>query len=444
MTLRNDHYREVRKPDAILAKLLPAERPHPGTAYVPSQFALSFAHKGKNYLFNTLTKQCLEGTLPATAQPGEGFDELIAARFLVPAGKDECAFYNQISTLMRAYKRKKGLRAYTVLPTLGCNARCVYCYEEGMQQVSMTPETVEQTIRFILDTRESDRVDLAWFGGEPLLRTDVIDRICEALREAGLRYRSSMTSNGSLVTPEIVAKMKHDWQLKRIQISMDGAEEDYVSRKNYLDYQGWYHKVMNAASMLSEAGIAVTIRCNVDKDNWDGIPRFLDDLKAGVAHKRNVSVYFCPLNDTRMSDDDVEMWTKIRDARPLIEAAGFHAAPFMGLSLDFRICHCMADGSGVVIVPDGSLYPCEHCPAESLYGDIWHGTTNEAAKQAFCRVDQTREKCRTCPFLPNCTSFATCPAEDLHCREVYELMGLDALKRMVESKEATGGETPIC
>lgn len=53
-----------------------------------------------------------------------------------------------------------------------------------MKPVTMTPETADQTIRYILDTHEGDRVSLVWFGGEPLLCPDLIDRICGGLREA--------------------------------------------------------------------------------------------------------------------------------------------------------------------------------------------------------------------------------------------------------------------
>lgn len=436
----------IRKTDATIARVLPTISVRPDVLYIPSQFALPFEHNGKRYCFNNLTKQCIEGSVPVAAKAGEGFDELIKAQFLVPADKDECAYYNQISSLMRVYSRKKGIRGYTILPTLGCNARCVYCYEEGMQQVTMTPEIVEQAIRFILDTHQGDRVKLSWFGGEPLLCPNIIDRICEGMRDAGLEYKSSMISNGSLITPEIIGKMGGDWKLNHIQVSMDGAEADYVSRKRYYADRDHYHQVMRAVSRMSEAGITVTIRCNVDEENAGGIPRFLDDLSVGVAHKDKADIYFAPLNAVRMSENDLALWTKLRDLRPLVEGAGFRFRPFLGLGTAFRTFHCMADAGSVVVAPDGSLYPCEHCPPGSRLGDIWHGVTDEAARREFCRVDRTREKCKTCSFLPDCTSFAACPVQDTHCREVHEMMAIDALRRMVDRQESEiGGEDgPIC
>lgn len=440
---------ELKKPNATLARILPEQDPRPGVRYVPSQYALSFSHRGKAYVYHTLTGQLVEAAPLEAGEWNEGNEALIRGLFLVPNGKDECAYYNSISSLMRTLKQKPANQGFVILPTLRCNARCVYCYEEGREQSTMTPDNVERTLRYIIDTHRREPIWISWFGGEPLLCPDIIDRICAGLQEAGLEYRCGVVSNGSLITPAIVDKMTGPWNIKQIQISMDGAETDYIARKNYRVYRDYYHSVMESISRMSEAGIDVTIRCNVEESNWDGIPRFLEDLREGVSNKEHVRLYFCALNHVRASEDDVAMWKKIVEARPLIAAAGFNANNAYGSGMSFRVFHCMADGNTVVIEPDGSLYPCEHCPPEGRFGNIWDETVDETHRAAFCRADRTFEKCRDCPFLPICTNFSNCPTKDRHCRQVRELTVLDDLRwyidhRVEENLEPAEADETIC
>ncbi|MBE5808929.1 MAG: radical SAM protein [Clostridiales bacterium] len=431
--------KEIQKKDKLLAKLLPGQKPRPGVVYRPSQFAVQAGGR----VWNTLTQQCLETALPQSARAGEGYDDLIRDYMLVPMDKDECRFYEGISAMMRAYNRKPGCFGYTILPTLGCNARCVYCYEQGMVQTRMSGETVAQVIRFILDTHAEDDVALSWFGGEPLLCPDIIDTITAALGEAGLRYHSSMISNGSLITPRIVEKMTGAWKLGSIQISMDGAERDYVARKRYLSGSDHYRAVIENIRRMAESGIRVAIRCNVDFDNWDGVPEMLLDMKELLPDKRNVQFYFAPLNAVRAGDDEAAMWERIVSAAPLLEDAGFTPMGWLVRSGPFQIFHCMADGGSVVIAPDGCLYPCEHCPPEARFGDIWRGVTDEAARRDFCRADRTREQCRGCSYLPLCTSFASCPVRDAHCRAIRDMEVQTFLPRM-RPMEGGQDEVTIC
>jgi radical SAM protein with 4Fe4S-binding SPASM domain len=173
----------------------------------------------------------------------------------------------------------------------------------------------------------------------------------------------------------------------------------------------------------------------------------MDDLRENVAHKDNIGVYFSPLMDVRTSDGDLDFWKKVVAARPMIEAAGFHPRAYNEPSMRFKANHCMADGGSIVIEPDGSLYSCEHCPSNGRFGDVFHGVTDEATKTEFCRSDRTREKCRKCPFLPECTSFASCPWTDAHCREMREMLTLDFLKRLIDRKtntEEPDGDDSVC
>ena len=430
---------EIKKADDALKKLLPPVKLRLDADYIPSQFCLAFEHEGKNYVFNTLTKQFVEAALPESARAGEGYDDLIRAQLLVPKDRDECAYYNGISAIYRVYNRKKGVQSYTILPTFACNARCVYCYEEGVKPLTMDAETVEQCIRYILSSRQGDQIHLAWFGGEPLLCPDIIDRICAGVREAGLLYTSSMISNGSLITPAIIEKMTGDWKLKRIQISVDGAEEDYIARKRYLQYHDEYHRVMENINALSKAGIRVKVRCNVDERNWDNTPRFLEDMAAAIEYKENVSLYFAPLNQTKKREGFLSLCKKISETGNTVMDAGFRICSQAINAEHFRMNHCMADAGDVVISPDGGLYPCEHCPPESRFGDIWQGVTDEKARREFCRVDRTREKCRTCPFLPICTSFSACPIEVGPCREMQKMLALELLKAWIDKAQVSDG-----
>lgn len=426
--------KEIREPISWFAVLLPPVIPHPDITYVPSLYALPFEHRGKRYVFQNMTKQCIEGELPLSVREGEGCDDLIRARFLVPEGTDECALYNHAASLVRALRQKKGIAAYTILPTLRCNARCVYCYEQDMKQTAMTQETADQVVRYIVDTHGGQKAMLTWFGGEPLLEIKIIDRICEGLRDAKVDYRSSMVSNGSLIDERLIRKMTDEWNLEDIQISMDGAECDYIQRKRYASGNDFYHRVIDVVNLLADAGVRVMINCNVDEQNWAGTPAFLDDLKKAVDKKDKVTINFSPLFEVSHGNEDVSMYQKILDARFLIRKAGFKVMLRSDTILNFPPFHCKTAAGGVVIWPDGGLYPCAVMGEESRFGNIRDGITDEATRAKHYRLDYTREKCRDCPYLPNCTSFA-CPAENTHCRETMAMMAQVVLREMLDRQE---------
>lgn len=436
---------EIHKPIPLLKKLLPLRRPEQDILYVPSQFALAFDHNDRQYVYNTLTKQLIEAQLPGQCRAGEEYDELITSYFLVPEDKDESVLYRSISELMRIYTKKDGEKGYIILPTLRCNARCVYCYEENYKPVTMSPETVEQTIRYIIDSRAGDMVNITWFGGEPLLCVNTIDRISEGLKEAGVSFKSTMISNGALVTPEIVDKMSGAWNIKHIQISMDGTERDYIERKNYYKYKDQYHSAISGINLMAEKGIRVIIRCNIDDGNFDGLPDFLDDMKAEIKDKDKVSIYLSPLFHVRASDDALNFWKKTYRFSLKINEAGFGSNKINGFRETFKLNFCMADAGGVVICPDGTLSPCEHLQGAARFGDVWNGVTDEGARREFCRTDRIREKCRKCPFLPDCTGFASCPITDSHCRELHNMQTLDALKYFIDNKVINSDDdVPVC
>lgn len=426
--------RELHRSDDSFRKLFPEQTPRSGIFYVQSQFSLPFSHHGRQYVFNTLTKQCVEAVLPERATAGGEYDELIAARLMVPEGTDEYAFYRSALTLLKLHDRKNLRPAYTILPTLGCNARCVYCVEEGMKPVGMTSDTVEDALRFILNDCGGKKITLSWYGGEPLLRQDVIDRISGGVREAGVEYKGIMVTNGSLITPETIEKMTDLWRLDRVQISMDGAERDYIARKRYLDNRDNYHRVIESVDRMSEKGISVQIRCNVDENNLGGVTQLFDDLSAGIGYKSHISVYLAPLHQAMRGQPGMEVCREILALQDAIASAGF-SLTLERFNRALPTYHCMADAEGVVIGPDGGLYCCEDLLDSARIGTVKEGIADPDARTAFIGADRIPEKCKACTFLPDCIPVMDCPNFGMICRKARTLFTLDALHRIIDKAD---------
>jgi len=231
----------------------------------------------------------------------------------------------------------------------------------------MTGETAGRILDHIRQTHGGMPVRLTWFGGEPLLRPDIIDQISIGLRREMIFYHSECITNASLVTPQTVEKMRTLWPTRKVQIAMDGGREDYIRRKRYIREENQYQTVMQAAESIAAAGIRVVIRCNVDRDNLASVPDFLQDLRQAVRHRGNVSVYCNPLFDFARKDpqNNLELWQRILETDDLILRAGFSV-------LDHEVSpawHCMADQGDVLIAPDGTLFSCDSMPDNARLGD---------------------------------------------------------------------------
>ena len=437
--------KEIIKQNKGLARFMPKQTLKSEIRYRWSDFVFPFEIDKKKYIYNTFTKQCFEADINIGANSRFSADEisgsdelktLFDGYFLVPEDKDESVFYEKMISLLRVYGQKKGYATYTILPTTVCNARCVYCYEEGAKQVTMTPETVKDTIGFIMKThRKGAEIQLAWFGGEPLIGERIIDEICSALKDNGVSYRSSIITNASLITDENVKKMLGLWNMKHIQVSLDGTEGEYIKRKNYLgSSDGIYKKVLENITKLKD--IPVILRCNMDEDNIDEVCDFIDELDEALSEKKNIGIDLVPLYGVQSREDGIGIWERCVDAWGYARRRGFRVVTGID-GKTFRIHRCMADNpsGSIVITPDGLLYNCEHCEPDKRFGNIKDGITDQGFIRDYSRVEKTREMCRGCALLPECTSFTRCPVKNANCRYAMEQRMIYGLMGTIEKEK---------
>jgi len=454
----------LQRPDPKVSALIGENKGiHNGDVVRPSIFAIPFVLGKRKVVLNTLTGHCVETkeyTLfenPKELTYDDNDDEmraLVAYDYLVARDFDEVKKYTDMLLLLRRIEKKKaGYTGYTILPTTACNARCAYCYELGMKYETMSDEIAEQTIHYIRETRCKDaNIRLTWYGGEPLMKEDIIDRICRGLRDANIEYSSSMISNGSLMTEEMATKAKEDWHLNSIQVTLDGREDVYCERKRYIAFEGSpYRAVLKGIHAMLDQKIHVSIRLNVDEENLEELMKLADELETEFDSDSGISVY-CHSIFTEIDDDtDIDIdklyggMERLNKRLEKFKTNSFTEdeeseksdSNYYDRQGKLKRYYCLVDSpaSGPVILPGGELTLCSRIDEFPTVGTVFDETPVD--REPFVKRDRAkREKCSRCGLLPVCTDFSACPTINRDCyretlaKEKQKLISLEEEKRL--------------
>ena len=392
-------------------------------------------YDGGTYLvFNTLTRTMLvlppqyidfftEGKIfPQSVLKHPAAAKMYEDHFLVPENMPESRTYLELKDILVLKEElPRAISHYVILPTTACNARCFYCFEQGMRYRTMTPETLSDTLRFIREhSPKGKKIHIHWFGGEPMCAQENIDRITDGLEDAGIAFTAEMTSNGSLFTEETVKKACEKWKIGKVQITLDGMAEEYARRKRYAAGPDKpFETVIGSMHMLIAGGVNVSVRLNADENNLGEIFRTADYLcgEFDGEEKKRMSVYAhslygstgeapgaCPAG---AGSDALE--ERVLEINDYIQQRGLSVRDLDGL-FDFKTHYCMvtAPECNAVIDAEGGLFLCEAMPRSLRIGDVGTGIDPDAFRRATASCD-VRPECRQCVFLPMCTEFDRCP-----------------------------------
>jgi uncharacterized protein len=158
------------------------------------------------------------------------------------------------------------LRTLVLMLTYSCNLACRYCYEdreegcippaeEGGTPRQMSPESLRESIGFLLEQSGASRkVSVVLFGGEPLLRFPLLrTAVQEARAMANARGKEisfSLTTNGTLLTREIAGFLKENGV--SVCVSVDGPREVHDVNRPYASGRGSYDDVERGIAYLME------------------------------------------------------------------------------------------------------------------------------------------------------------------------------------------------
>ncbi len=158
-----------------------------------------------------------------------------------------------------------------------CNLGCQYCFflsKENLYQGEshlMDEATLEAYIRQLMDSSPGPQVDVAWQGGEPMLRgLDFYRRsveLAERYRKPHQRILHTLQTNGTLITDEWAAFFKqHDYL---VGLSIDGPRAMHDAYRVSKKGEGSFDDVIRGWNCLKQHQVDVNILCTVNAANAD-------------------------------------------------------------------------------------------------------------------------------------------------------------------------------
>lgn len=349
-------------------------------------------------------------------------DDLVKRWFLVPLNFDERKQADGVRQVARLLHKNTGERtSFTILTTTDCNARCFYCYEMGLRRYAMTTKTAQDIGNYIVHVCDRKKVNISWFGGEPLYNKEVIDIICWILRKHDVAYDAIMTSNGYYLDAETARRALTDWHVKTIQITLDGTEMVYNRTKAYIDCDAGspFRRVMNNIESALDAGLEVAIRLNMDRSNVEDLFVLTDQIEKRIGHRPNL---FGRAVLLKKFVGDIHAFASMKEAteyqtRLQAELDRLGTEREKKLIRNLNINQCMADNERCeVILPDGRIERCEHIREAEVVGSIY-SEVRDAEKIEAWKETVYFPECMECELYPICVNLKKCEWQKDGCPE---------------------------
>jgi Fe-coproporphyrin III synthase len=316
--------------------------------------------------------------------------------------------------------------------TRRCNLKCVHCYSNSADIDYPDELTTQEGKKLIDDLAQFGSPVILFSGGEPLIRKDLLE-LAQYATDKGMR--AVISTNGTLITKEIAAKLKNIG-LSYVGVSLDGLEETH---DRFRGKKGAFAAAIEGIRNCREAGIKVGIRFTVNKHNVADVPDMFDLLRKEKIERmcfyhlvytgRGSKLREEDLNheETRGLIDLIAAETKKmfdEGSSPEILTVDNHAdGPYLYLKMKkenpqraqeilelLEMNEGNSSGLGIGCVSwDGEVYPDQFWRNQSLgnvrqrpFSEIWTDEKNEFLIKMKDKKKYVRGRCAGCLWLNVC------------------------------------------
>jgi len=267
----------------------------------------------------------------------------------------------------------------TLIPSLDCNLKCVYCYSNAGEGVEKTMDTevgkaaIDFVIGNALVTRDKKAVLVFHGGGEPFL-----NRNMGMVRNAVEYFKNQTSSNGLKsdvvgTTNGVMNKKTLEWvasNFDTLNISLDGPEDIQNEQRPTKGGGRSFPQVMKTIEYLESRGFKYHLRATITRESVSRIPEIVEFFNSISSTDRIIlePLYECGrCNTSNAKAPDPEEYIKyLSESRKIAKALG-KKADFSGSVVDgIYDCFCRSLDSGFFcVLPDGNVSSCLEVSDES-------------------------------------------------------------------------------
>lgn len=187
--------------------------------------------------------------------------------------------------------------SYTIALTQNCNAHCYYCYQSESvfeNNRKLIKNDYDKIVDFIIKTKK-DKVKITWFGGEPLIRSDIIAYISEKLINKNVNLESVIITNGLLLSSLDINTLKNKWKICEIQVTFDGLYQNHDKRKCFAFGKNNFEKIIEKFQKSKNTILdQKCIQCvflpicqgGCIRNDFNECPQFIDNVVGFLKHRK--------------------------------------------------------------------------------------------------------------------------------------------------------------
>ena len=351
-----------------------------------------------------------------------------------------------------------GMDLFEVIqPSAYCQLGCDYCGQNHTKDY--LPQDLEDTlverISAKLKLQEWRSLTIGWFGGEPLVGMKQIRSFTKKMKkianDAGIPYQAKVVTNGLGLKKKLFEELATELGVYTMEITLDGTAQFHDNVRYTKSKKATFDIIVNnlkeifAMPNFKELGCDITIRCNVDHRNWEGVSPLISYL-AELGFQKYVSnfylmgVYSWAGNDAHSKSLTKEEFAD-NEVSWIIEMVEHGFSPALIPNRVREVCLSVAKHSEMYDA-FGNIFNCTEVSYTDFYKDGTYTIGNlkedapvEIPNRPLSDWNQevknnTELPCHTCKMLPVCggacpkswhEDMRACPSNKFNIAEKLEL-----------------------